>query len=819
MKYKGLNPGGGALCTAAGNQITQFLLRERGSISNMSTYHAARGVEAERRKRSPASLAYGLTIFLSAFLLFQVQPLIAKYFLPWYGGAPAVWATCLVFFQVLLLGGYSYAYLLTRRRTCRGQGKRHVLLLACSVVLLAVLGSIWDSPITPGAAWMPAYAQDPRWGLLGLLAFSVGVPYFVLSTTGPLLQAWYGRLFSGSSPYRLYALSNLGSVGALASYPFLVEPALSLRMQAHIWTWGYAAFVLCCAFCALQAVGAEAADGTRDADLGITEMETAPPVIPPSKGLCALWISLAACASLMLLATTNWICQEISVIPFLWVLPLSLYLLSFILCFQSERWYARSVFHPALALAILMACLMFYRGPRSHVLAQIGICCFALFACCMVCHGELARLKPSRAFLTRFYFWVAAGGAAGGIFVVLVAPWLFRGYWELGLGLWGAALLLFLVLTRDKHSWLYRGPRVLPVLLVVGAAFLPGWIAFTERPGVPFLSWRITLLVLCALALVAKAFFGKASATSQSRSRWAKICAAAALTILGGTLFLNTRRKAIATSRNFYGVLSVVEINADNPGLDAYKLLHGAVDHGVQYRSDNLRDLPTAYYSRQSGVGLAILNAPGRRVLRPQGSNLRIGVVGLGVGTIATYARPGDYVRFYEINPDVLRFSQERYFTYLHDSAGRVDVVMGDARLSMKHELEAGQPQQFDVLALDAFNGDAIPVHLLTQEAFEIYLQHLDKVDGILAIHVSNLYLDLKQVVLKAAEHFGLAACWIHTSAAGPLSGTSDWMLLSRNPGVLTVSAIAKASTPLNKPSPSLRMWTDDHSNLFQSLK
>jgi len=785
----------------------------------MSTYPAAGGVEAEPRKRSPASLAYGLTIFLSAFLLFQVQPLIAKYFLPWFGGAPAVWATCLVFFQVLLLGGYSYAHLLTRGGTCYGQGKWHLLLLACSVVLLAVLGRIWDSPITPGAAWIPSYSQDPRWRLLGLLAISVGVPYFVLSTTGPLLQAWYGRLFFASSPYRLYALSNLGSLGALASYPFLVEPASTLRTQAHIWTWGYAAFVLCCAFCALQAVGGEAADRARSADFEITPTETDPEAIPPSKGLCVLWISLAACASLMLLATTNWICQEISVIPFLWVLPLGLYLLSFILCFQSERWYARSVFHSALAIAILMACLMFYRGPRSHVAVQIGICCFALFACCMVCHGELARLKPSRVYLTRFYFWVAAGGAAGGIFVALLAPWLFRGYWELGLGLWGAALLLFLVLTRDKHSWLYRGPRVLPVLLVVGAAFLPGWIAFTERPGISFRNWRITLLVLFALVLVSKAFLGKAPTTFQSRSRWAKICATAALIILGGTLFLNTRRKAIATSRNFYGVLSVIEINAHNPGLDAYKLLHGAVDHGIQYRSESLRDQPTAYYSRQSGLGLAILNAPGRRVLRPQGGNLRIGVVGLGVGTIAAYARPGDYVRFYEINPDVFRFSQESYFTYLRDSAGRVDVVLGDARLLMKHELEAGQPQQFDVLVLDAFNGDAIPVHLLTQEAFEIYLQHLDKVDGILAVHVSNLYLDLRQVVWKAAEHFGLAACWIHTSAAGPLSGTSDWMLLARNPEVLRVPAIAKASSPLNAPSASLRMWTDDYSNLFQSLK
>ncbi|MFZ3211801.1 MAG: fused MFS/spermidine synthase [Terriglobales bacterium] len=785
----------------------------------MSTYPAEIGVEAEKSTRWPTVAAYALTIFLSAFLLFQVQPLIAKYFLPWFGGTPAVWTTCLVFFQVLLLGGYSYAHLLTRRRTSEGPDKWHLLLLASSLVLLASLGRVWESPITPGAAWVPAHSQDPRWHLLALLTISVGLPYFVLSTTGPLLQAWYGRVFPASSPYRLYALSNLGSLGALASYPFIVEPALTLRTQARIWAWGYFAFALCCAFCALQTASGQAAKEARSGEPVLTRSGNIPAAIP-GKGLCALWVSLAACASLMLLATTNWICQEVSVIPFLWVLPLGLYLLSFILCFHSERWYVRSVFHPALALAIVMACSLFYRGPRSHVLAQIGICSFALFACCMVCHGELARLKPSGPYLTRFYLWVATGGAAGGIFVALLAPWLFRGYWELGLGLWGSALLLFLVLAQDRYSWLYRGHQLLPVLLVVGAALLPGWIFFAAHPQILFRDWRLPLLFLLALALVAKVSLRKrAPTTFQSRRRWAQICAAAALAILGAVLFLNTRQKSIVTSRNFYGVLSVIEINAHNPELDAYKLVHGPVDHGVQYRSNSLRDLPTAYFSRQSGVGLAILNAPRRRASRPEDGSLRVGVVGLGVGTIAAYAQPGDYFRFYEINPDVVRFSQEGYFTYLRDSVGRVDVVLGDARLSMKRELDMGQPQQFDVLVLDAFNGDAIPVHLLSQEAFEIYLRHLNKADGILAIHVSNLYLDLRQVVWKAAEHFGLAACWIHTSGEGPLSGTSDWMLLAENPAVLKIPAIAEASSPQNESNASLRIWTDDYSNLFQILK
>jgi hypothetical protein len=787
----------------------------------MSIYPAETGVEAEKSRRwLTGTAAYALTIFLSAFLLFQVQPLIAKYFLPWFGGTPAVWTTCLLFFQVLLLGGYSYAHVLTSRRTSRGQDKRHLLLLAFSLVLLASLGHVWESPITPGAAWVPAHSHDPRWRLLELLAISVGVPYFVLSTTGPLLQAWYGRVAPASSPYRLYALSNLGSLGALASYPFIVEPAMTLRTQARVWAWGYVAFALCCAFCALQMASGQAAKEARSRELGATQPEGDPAAIPPGKGLCTLWVSLAACASLMLLATTNRICQEVSVIPFLWVLPLSLYLLSFILCFHSERWYVRGVFHPAFALAILMACLVLYRGPRSNVLAQIGIYSFALFACCMVCHGELARLKPSAPHLTRFYLWVATGGAAGGIFVALLAPWLFRGYWELHLGLWGSALLLFLVLARDRNSWLYHGHPALPVLLVVGAALLLEGIVFAANPRVLFRDWRLLLLFLVALALVAKVSLRKrAPTTLQSRSRWAQFCAAAALAILGGVLFLNTRQKAIAASRNFYGVLSVVEINAHNPELDAYKLMHGPVVHGIQYRSKSLRDLPTTYYSRQSGVGLAILNHPRRRALRPEDGHLRVGVVGLGVGTIAAYARPGDYFRFYEINPDVVRFSQEGYFTYLRDCAGRVDVVLGDARLSMKRELEKGQPQQFDVLALDAFNGEAIPVHLLSQEAFEVYLRHLRTADGILAIHVSNFYLDLRQVVWKAAEHFGLAACWIHSSREEPLSGESDWILLAENPALLKIPAIAKASSPQNEYNASLRLWTDDYSNLFQILK
>jgi hypothetical protein len=774
------------------------------------------GSERERRPL----LHYRLTIFVSAFLLFWVQLLLGKYFLPWFGGTPAVWTTCMLFFQTLLLAGYTYAHALTAWFRPRTQSILHVALLLSSLLLLVLLGTVWRSPITPDLSWRPHSSDPPIRRLIILLTVGAGLPYFVLSSTGPLLQAWFTRTHPHHTPYRLYALSNLGSFLALLSYPFLLEPWLTLSLQARLWSWGFVAYALGSAYCALELRRSVTPEGAQP-QFGVTGEPKDSEEVKATRfgaGSYALWLSLAACASVMFLATTNQICQDIAVVPLLWVLPLALYLLSFVICFERSEWYSHGVFHPAFGLAVLMACFVLYNGALGSIIAQIAIYSFVLFICCMVCHGELARAKPSSRYLTSFYLMVATGGAAGGVFVALIAPHLFRGFWEYEFGLWGSAALLFLILVRDKESWLYRSWFGSPILVVLCAALLPECIALAThaKKGVSDLS-PLVAIVLGVYLLLQK----KKPGFDHARKRAAPVYCVVALLILGAVLFVNARaqvRNALAVTRNFYGLLSVQEQNANQPDWRAYSLRHGRIVHGFQFRSEAKRGLPTAYYGSASGIGLALLHHP-RRDAGNEGS-LRIGVVGLGVGTLAAYARRGDYVRFYEINPEVIRIARNgRFFTYLKDCPARVDVILGDARLSMEDELRRNEPQDFDLLAIDAFSGDAIPVHLLTEQAFRIYLNHLRKPEGVLALHITNNYLDLRPVLLGIAEHFGLDYAFFHTSGDGKIAGQSSWVLLCRDKELLESFSTPRQTPSLQTTLPTVRLWTDDYSNLLQVLK
>ncbi len=371
----------------------------------------------------------------------------------------------MLFFQTLLLGGYAYAYALARRFSPRTQGYLHAALLFTSLVVLACLAALRGTPITPSVTWRPQGSDHPVWSLTVLLAMSAGLPYFVLSSTGPLLQSWFTRTHPGRTPYRLYSLSNLGSLLGLLTYPFLVEPWFSLRNQARIWTVFFFVFAAVCGYCALRMRKTSASPKTTA--LRVAKQEPAdldPAQTKPAPGTHLLWLSLAACASVMFLATTNQICQDVAVVPFLWVLPLSLYLLSFIICFDEPRWYSRAVFHPAFAVAIFLACLLLLGWGIRSIFLQIAAHSFVLFACCMVCHGELARSKPDSRHLTSFYLMVALGGALGGVLVALVFPHVFRGFWEYQLGLWLCALLLFMVLALDKSSWLHCSRWGLPAI-------------------------------------------------------------------------------------------------------------------------------------------------------------------------------------------------------------------------------------------------------------------------------------------------------------------------------------------------------------------
>jgi hypothetical protein len=761
---------------------------------------------------------YWISIFLGAFLLFSVQLLLGKYFLPWFGGTPAMWTTCMFFFQTLLLAGYAYAHALARWFTPRTQGYLHSALLLTALIVLALMAVMWGTPITPSASWRPHSSDHPVWSLTVLLAMSAGLPYFVLSSTGPLLQSWFTRTHPGRTPYRLYSLSNLGSLLGLLTYPFLVEPWFSLRTQARIWTVGFFLFAVVCGYCALWMGKTSVSPKTTSQRLArqqAVEVESAQ--TKPTLGSHLLWLSLAACASVMFLATTNQICQDVAVVPFLWVLPLSLYLLSFIVCFDEPRWYSRAVFHPAFAVAIFLACLLLLGWGVRSIFLQIAAHSFVLFACCMVCHGELARSKPNSRHLTSFYLMVALGGAVGGVLVALIFPHIFRSFWEYQLGLWLSALLLFVVLARDKSSWLYWSRWGLPGI-AVAAALLPG------TPSAVMLGRKEFLGLLPVLPVLVAAYFltrGSRKGFDPSRARAIPVYCGTALLVVGAMFIFTarnqTRNSAILT-RNFYGVLNVRELNPDRPDWRAYSMFHGRISHGYQFLSESKRHLPTGYYGLTSGIGLAWVGLQTHLSSGANPQHLRIGIVGLGIGTLAAYGNPGDYIRFYEINPEVTRVAHDaRYFSYLNDCRAGLEVIPGDARLSMESELKSRQPQDFNLLAIDAFSGDAIPVHLLTEEAFQIYLQQV-KSDGIVAVHITNTYFDLRPVLQRVAERFKLRYALLHTDGDGGVTSYSDWVLLSRDPTI--VDSLPGAAGNLGGPvKPKFALWTDDYSNLFSVLR
>jgi SAM-dependent methyltransferase len=684
-----------------------------------------------------------LTIFVSAFLLFQVEPLIAKIILPWFGGVAAVWTVCLLFFQVVLLLGYLYAHLLTRRLGQRTQGWLHAGLLAASLLVL---------PILPKDSWKPAGPEHPALHILLVLLLTVGLPFFLLSATSPLLQAWLATKRKDSGVYRFYALSNAGSLLGLLSYPILVEPRLSTLRQGWSWSVAYAAFAVACGMIALSQ---RSGDGTP--------RRAASEIARANWSTRALWAALSACSSALLLAITNHITQNIAAVPFLWIIPLSLYMLSFILCFGNQRWYHRMIFLRLLGVAL--GCMAYALSPSLMALPLwilISLFSTGLFICCMFCHGELARSKPDPSQLTSFYFWSSLGSVMGAVFVAILAPQIFSGFYELHVALGACALLAVMVHRMDRAS---------PF----------------QQP-----TWRPALWVLRGLAAVV----------------------IVGLFFLAQADFAYTNRRM----RNFYGVLresdevapNVVLLQGDaqpkREDLRFRRLMNGTITHGLQFLAPARRDTPISYYGANSGIGVAFA------ALAPRGP-LRVGVIGLGTGTIAAYGRAGDEDTFYEINPLVVQVAQQD-FSFLGDSKARIAFELGDARLT----LERRPPQQFDLLAVDAFSSDAIPVHLLTIEAFQLYFRHL-RPDGILAVHISNRHLYLEPVVAAAAQKLGKDAVLI----ANPDDRANEiflarWVLLA-NHGVFSgLPNVQKTGKPLTT-SVRVRLWTDSYSSLFAVLK
>lgn len=671
---------------------------------------------------------YASTVFLSAFLLFLVQPLIAKLILPWFGGSAVVWNTCMLFFQILLLAGYAYAHWTIQKLSPKAQFRLHSILLALAVILTPALPPEWLKPGGESAPVLP---------ILAVLMVTIGLPYFLLSSTSPLLQAWYSRVHNAAPPYRLFALSNLASLLALLAYPIAIEPYLPAGYQAYTWHAAFAAFGLFCAYTAWRASVA------LPGEVAQTEESGEIPA-PPTKKDYLLWITLASLPTMLFLAFTSHLVQNVASIPFLWVVPLSMYLLSFILVFDSDKIYRPMIFRiatPIILGGLLYGIYLTDSDTKLHY--QLAAAAFSLLVFCTFCHGELAARKPHPRYLTMFFLMMSVGGAIGGFLISIAAPMLLPGYFELYIAL---ALFAFAALMM-----LYREHWSTDIL----------WTA-------------------AAVATVVLAFIEIRVITNGSR----------------------------LMVRNFYGSLRVQDSTS---GTDketwTRTLIHGTINHGLQFLSDERAQLPTTYYGPNSGVGLAIVNT--------WQMNHRVGLIGLGTGTLSSYARKGDYYRIYEINPLVLDVARAD-FRFLKGCRGTCDIVLGDARLS----LERDPIQNFDVLAVDAFSGDSIPVHLLTKEAFQLYFRHLKGPNGVLAVHVSNKHLRLGPVVERIATSLGMKTLEITNEEIDEAQVfSSDWVLVYRPEAAIANNPLVTSAGEKVAARPELRTWTDDYSNLFQIWK
>jgi hypothetical protein len=676
--------------------------------------------------RIPLSLLLALTIFVSAFLLFQVQPLISKFILPWFGGSPAVWTTAMLFFQCTLFLGYVYSHLLFSRLSLINQVRVHIGLLAIASVMAIF--------VIPLDSFKPTGTEDPTVRILLLLAVCVGLPYGVLSTTGPLIQAWFSRAYPGRSPFRLFSLSNIGSLLALGSFPFLFEPFMELKTMGRFWMGGFWVFA---AFCTLSGIGTLRRTMNQKST-GTTLGSDVDKDSPVSWHRLA-WIGLSALSSLMFIATTNHVCHDIATVPFLWIIPLALYLITFIICFDHPRWYVRELWCGMCVVAIVLLVVVDLElGLIQNLVLHFG----TMFLICMVCHGELVRLRPdNRRYITEYYLLISLGGAIGGLFITLIATRYFDQYYE-----WPIGLLLSFLISGSVFG--FSAAREM--------AFGSSNRRLRDSSNKRSLGPASRCLVV-AIAVLATGYVG----WHFGEFAWAK-----------EDQGQGVRLQVLYRARNFYGTVTATDRTytqhipaEENFGIERdassgfRSFWSGNVLHGLQWSDPKKQDLPLTYYDHESGVGKT-LHYCMEQTHRDR--SLKFAVVGLGSGALATYARAAEGSRaadecvMYEINPLVEKIAR-KYFWYLPHYEQRlgkpIDVRLGDARLTMEREAA----QDYDVIVLDAFSGDSVPAHLLTREAFEIYRKHLKKnpdgtVAGMICIHITNTYLNLYPVVKNASE-------------------------------------------------------------------
>ena len=709
----------------------------------------------------------GGAVFLSAFLLFLVEPMAAKRLLPVLGGSSAVWVTCLVFFQATLLLGYLYAHWMARR----GRVRVHLLLLGAAVVVLALpwaLG-VWLGSRGIDVQWNSSASDHPVSTIFLALGATIGLPFLMLGSTSPLLQVWWARYEGGGVPYRLFALSNAGSLLALLVYPLLVEPHMTLATQREWWAVGFAVYAVICGWLGIQ---------SRREDWGgsethVSEARYGAPEFVAGQNTGVLrsaqndndligerkwmWFLLPMGAAMQLSAVTSHLSQDIAAIPLLWILPLATYLVTFILAFEMPWLYRRWIVSRML---VVMLASLGYALSKLDTRMPVGLAILfylvEIFVSCWFCHAEVYRLRPASAERsTTFYLLVAAGGVAGTFFVGIASPLIFRANYDLAIAFAVTAVLAALVTWNDGAA-----QRVL---------------------------WTTGSVLLLSLTIL---------------------------------LHIEFARHALMRARNFYGSLRVVESDYDDqgdmPGKNAdgsastgagpvRVLMNGRIRHGMQMMESGRRQTPTTYYGQDSGAGVALRNCC-------EGRARNVGVIGLGAGTLAAYGGPGDRFRFYEINPLVEPIARN-LFTYLRDSRAAISIVNGDGRASLSTE----GPQGFDVLVVDAFSGDAVPLHLLTREAMEVYRSHLAR-GGVIAFHVSNSYLDLAPEIGRLAEAEGMQARVVESMAV-PAEGAyrATWVLVSADAAFFQKPGVSAVATPIPSLA-GLRLWTDDYSSLLPVL-
>ncbi|MCC7170912.1 MAG: fused MFS/spermidine synthase [Planctomycetes bacterium] len=680
---------------------------------------------------------YAATITLGALLLFLVQPLLSRAILPWFGGSAAVWTTSLAFFQTALLLGYALVHLGLARLKPRAQVLAVFALLAACVPFL---------PIAPDPAARPTHA-DPRGSdVLRVLVATVLLPYVVLACTGPLVQSWFAREFPQRSPYRLFALSNAGSALGLIAFPFALEPWLGQTAQIRVWSIAFVGYGVLLALTAWRA---------RKFDAPTVEPSSTLVAARPRASDVVFWLGCSAFPALLLIGTTERLTREVAAMPFLWILPLLLYLVSFIVAFDVEGAYHRFSFGVGLALASCLAVFSLRAATDVGLLEQCIALGGAQFVASTTCHGELSRARPATRHLTLFYLVLASGGALGGLFGALIAPQVFDRYVELPIGLVGCVVFTLIGWWRAADSPLRLGKPV--------ALWLPLGV------GLLALAWALRSRVVAVDEVVR------------------------------------------ARVRDFFGVLTVVE---DDGKFGPFRMLvNGSINHGTQYTGETVRRTATSYFAERSGADVAI-RAHARREQGP----LRIGIVGLGTGTIAAWAKPGDAVTFFEISPAVVSIARE-WFTYLDDCAGDVAIELGDARLSLEAMRAAGKREAFDVLVIDAFSSDAIPMHLLTREAVALYLDVLPE-DGVLAVHVSNRFLDLVPIVHTLAQDAGCHAVLVQREApkTEAIHEASKWVLLTRDESFTQQPYVQRWSRPLPELTNPI-LWTDEHASLWDAVR